>query len=99
MNRTPRYCPPFAGERYDSLTAVEEVERDRHGHRRWAFQCDCGRTTIYPLAQIHYRRRLGWTAGCLRCYFDAGGWSALRGRVKKPADGAFAVDGSASRVA
>jgi hypothetical protein len=51
------------GERFDMLTALDYIDKTRPIWR-WAFECDCGRTTFATARQVLTGRKR--SCGCLR---------------------------------
>ena len=50
----------MTGQRFGRLVALEEAGNDKHGKKRWLFQCDCGNTKVIGGAQV----RKGATTSC-----------------------------------
>ena len=53
--------PTAAGQRYGRLVAIECV--NPHGHAKWIFKCDCGRTLVAIAKNV--RRGMTKSCGCL----------------------------------
>lgn len=56
--------PSIAGKRFGRLVALNEVEKNRHGARRWLCQCDCG-TPPKVVLQDLLRSGMTRSCGCL----------------------------------
>lgn len=39
-------CTVKSGMKFNRLTAIKEVGKDKHGHSLWLFRCDCGNEKI-----------------------------------------------------
>jgi len=60
----------IVGEKYNRLTAVRYIGKNKHNQVVWEFKCDCGSVTIKPIGQVRYGHikscgcsRLGGTPG------------------------------------
>lgn len=49
MNEKYSIC---LGERFNKLVVVSEVKKDRHGHKRYLCQCDCGNEVVVVKGQL-----------------------------------------------
>lgn len=64
----PKSCgckkPIQAGDKFNKLTAVQEVERNKHNQIMWLFDCECGGTVITPPWNVSK----GWhkSCGCIK---------------------------------
>lgn len=56
--------PSIAGQRFGRLVALREVEKSRHGTRRWVCQCDCGSPEKVILQDL-LRNGATQSCGCL----------------------------------
>lgn len=54
----------LTGKKFNRLTAVEVVGKDKHGNMLWLCKCDCGNATIIPTNKLTSNKTK--SCGCLK---------------------------------
>ncbi|MCW5832336.1 MAG: helix-turn-helix transcriptional regulator [Labilithrix sp.] len=65
-NRTR--TPPWPGEKFDKLVAVQEAGLGPGGGLRWIFRCECGNEVNWRVSLVRRNVSHGYCA-CPECYF------------------------------
>lgn len=52
------------GDRYNMLTIIEEIDKDKNGQRRFLCQCDCGNTSTPYLLSLRNKTKPIKSCGC-----------------------------------
>ena len=52
-----------AGDKYNRLTAVKFIKRDKNFHQFWLFQCECGKKKVINISKV--KKGLTKSCGCL----------------------------------
>ena len=54
----------ISGHKFNHLTAIKRVGKDKYGHGLWLFECDCGKTTIIDMSLARTGKTI--SCGCAR---------------------------------